>query len=87
MLNESGMVAGRFKVRRLMERAKALSKRAAYVWKAPSLTEDVLDAYRNPVQPNAVEYTLESHPSLAGGHARELFDALNQEVLALDPCV
>ena len=74
-------------VEAIEERAKALSKRAVYVWKAPSMSEVVLGAYRDPVKPNAVEYTLEAHPSLAGGHARELFDALNQEVLALDPCV
>lgn len=68
-------------------RAAKLAKKAIEVWKAPSLTPEELAALSasNPTQKTG--YTIDDHPHLASGHSRVLFDAFEQRVLALDPCV
>ncbi len=67
-------------------RAKKLANMAVGVWKAPSLTPEVLATYRPKVAASA-GYTINDHPPLLGGPMRELFQAFRKEVLALDPCV
>ncbi len=57
------------------------------VWKAPSLSTEMLAAYRKP-SPDSTTYDLSDHPQLAAGSSmRALFDALRKEVMALDPGV
>lgn len=71
----------------IKERAERLANVAANVWQAPSLSEDVLSAYRSEKAPQAA-YSLADHPQLvAGAPMRELFECLRKEVLALDPGV
>ena len=67
-------------------RAQKLADKAPAVWPAPQLESDVLSAYKAPLQAGT-GYTIDDHPNLRGGIARELFDAFRTEVLALDPCV
>ena len=67
-------------------RANRLAAQAAKIWTAPKLDEDILKAYQNAGKETS-EYTLADHPQLIGGPARQLFDALRAEVLALDECV
>ena len=67
-------------------RAQRLSGIAVSVWRAPQLAADVLDAYR-PHRESTSGYSIRDHPNLVGGLARELFEALRREVLALDPVV
>lgn len=50
------------------------------------LTADVLAAYR-PKSETAAVYTIDDHAHLLESAMRAVFDALRQEVLALDPCV
>jgi uncharacterized protein with ParB-like and HNH nuclease domain/predicted transport protein len=71
------------------DRAAGLAAKAASVWAAPGLPADVLADYRTTsMRTEAAVYTLNDHPYLAaGGTTRKLFDALRDEVLALDPCV
>ncbi len=71
----------------IKDRAERLSRVAVGVWQAPSLSADVLAAYR-PTAPAPTVYGLEDHPQLAEGSTmRELFEAFRKEVLALDPGV
>ena len=69
-------------------RAVRLARIAASVWKAPSLSPEVLSAYQAKVEEQVKVYTIEDHAQLAGGGAiRSLFEAFRTEALALDPCV
>lgn len=68
-------------------RADRLATEAAKVWSAPQLAADVLDAYRPATAKPGQHYSIDDHPHLTPGLMRELFEALRQAVLALDPCV
>ncbi|MBI4507644.1 MAG: DUF262 domain-containing protein [Chloroflexi bacterium] len=70
----------------IQERADRLAARAAEVWRYPSLPQESLKVYR-PAQEKAGDYGLKDHPHLASGPMRPVFEALQKEVLALDPCV
>ena len=71
----------------IQERAKRLAKRAAEIWKPPSLSAEVLETYR-PKAARAPRYTLSDHTHLAErSPMRPLFDQLRTRILALDPCV
>ncbi|NOT69531.1 MAG: DUF262 domain-containing protein [Methylophilaceae bacterium] len=67
-------------------RADRLATEATKVWGMPRLEADVLDTYRS-VKIGQQQYSIDSHPYLAGGQMRDLFEALRKAVLALDPCV
>ncbi len=69
----------------ILARAHRLADQAVLIWKSPSLDEAILDVYRTN-KTLASAYSVESYPQLKGP-VRELFDALRQEVLALDDCV
>jgi predicted transport protein len=68
-------------------RAAKLAKEATLVWAAPVLTDAELAALNAPMEVPTTGYTIKDHPHLDGGHSRELFDAFEKRVLALDPCV
>lgn len=71
----------------IQARAQRLAEQAASVWRAPSLSAEVLAAYRQQ-SPSSTSYDLTNHPQLAAGSPmRALFDALRREVMALDPGV
>lgn len=70
----------------IKSRAEKLACMAADVWKAPSLTAEVLASYR-PKATAVTDYTIEDHPHLLVSHKRELFEAFRKEVTALDPYV
>lgn len=68
-------------------RAEQLAKLATTIWAAPNLPTEVLATY-NPAVPAQAQYTIDDHSYLAADSlARRLFDALRQEILALDPVV
>ena len=72
----------------ICDRAARLARKAVDVWKGPSLSPEVLSAYRAIGGEQAKAYGVEDHVHLAkGGTIRSLFDAFRKEVLALDPCV
>jgi uncharacterized protein with ParB-like and HNH nuclease domain/predicted transport protein len=71
----------------LRARAERLAIAASKVWSLPSLSDDVLDAYR-PKATRQGGYTVEDHGFIAAGQPmRPLFDLLSKELLAFDPCV
>jgi uncharacterized protein with ParB-like and HNH nuclease domain/predicted transport protein len=70
----------------IKNRAGKLADIALGVWPAPSLTKDILDAYRPQADTNA-EYTIDNHPNLLTPSVRPVFEAFRKAVLALDPCV
>lgn len=69
----------------IKERASTLADLAIDVWKSPTLPASVLQTYQE--KPQISGYSLSDHPYLLSSPARELFEALRREVLALDPCV
>ncbi len=69
----------------IQERAKQLAMQAVKVWSAPILDSDILEAYKSKGTPTS--YSIDDHPYLQAGLARDLFEALRKEVIALDPCV
>ncbi|NVK58093.1 MAG: DUF262 domain-containing protein [Alteromonadaceae bacterium] len=71
----------------IQARAARLAKKATQVWVAPALTDEELAALNAPRDVPTTGYTISDHQHLAGGHSRQLFDAFEQRVLALDPCV
>lgn len=64
-------------------RAGRLADQALRIWKAPELTEAVLESYAGAGTVSSA-YGIGDHAHLAGGHTRTLFEALRREVLALD---
>ena len=68
-------------------RANRLARRATEVWEQPSLSSEVLDAYR-PKVPTVVGYTIAGHANLAAGSPMSsVFEAFRKEALALDHVV
>lgn len=71
----------------IQARACRLANEGITVWHVPQLDADVLDAYRlRPVKAGHT-YTIKDHPHLFAGTMRDLFEALREAVIALDPCV
>lgn len=68
-------------------RADRLAIEAVNVWSAPQLASDVLDAYRPVTAKTGQPYCIDDHSHLTPGPIRELFNALRQAIVALDPCV
>ncbi|NDP63046.1 DUF262 domain-containing protein [Polaromonas sp.] len=71
----------------IQARAECLAREAARVWPVPQLADDVLQAYRPQAAKTGLSYSLDDHSQFASVPLRELFHALQQAVLALDPCV
>lgn len=69
------------------QRANRLADIALKAWPAPDLDAAALAAYRAAKAKPAQGWSLADHAQLAGGPVRDLFDALRNEVLALDACV
>lgn len=69
----------------IKERAATLAARAISVWSAPTLPQDVLDAYKKKTE--IATYTINDHPYLMSGPLHNVFEAFRKQVLALDPCV
>lgn len=66
-------------------RGERLSEMASAVWSMPHLSPAVLESYRP--KPATSKYALADHAYLAGGPARELFEAFRIQALSLNPCV
>ena len=66
-------------------RADKLSLLALDVWSIPTISADVMKAYKP--ETVASGYTIADHPQLLAGPLHDVFKALRQEILALDPCV
>jgi uncharacterized protein with ParB-like and HNH nuclease domain/predicted transport protein len=69
----------------IQQRAERLARKALAVWPVPQLDPSILAAYRPQTTPGT--YSIEDHPQLSKGPMREVFEALRQQILALDPCV
>ena len=66
----------------------ALQNKALKVWKAPSLSADILSTYVSGTERRKKTYTIRDHPQLyEGSRPHQLFEELRKEVLAIDPCV
>jgi predicted transport protein len=70
----------------IRSRGEALALRALEVWSAPQLSEEQRQLYK-PTKGQETTYTLADHPQLANPQIREVFDALDARIKALDPNV
>ena len=69
-------------------RAKRLTNKALKVWKAPSLSADILATYMSGTERGKKSYTIMDHPQLyEGSSPHQLFEGFRKEVLAIDQCV
>ncbi len=71
----------------IKSRADRLARKAAKVWSAPFLADDVLAAYRPAATKPGQQYSIVDHPYLVKGLMCNLFNALRHAVLELDLCV
>jgi predicted transport protein len=67
-------------------RAKRLAGEVLKVWQSPSLSPEILEAYKPTTAPKDT-YSIADHPQLQSGAMAEIFAKFRQSVLALDPCV
>jgi len=56
------------------------------VWAAPQLSDEVRQQYK-PAKGQAASYTVADHPQLANPQIREIYDALDARIRALNPNV
>lgn len=86
-LNEGLGQVNRWNKEAMMERANRLAKYAVKVWDSPTVSEEVLQNYKEKPKPKSV-YKLDSFAYLNnGGPTRALFEALRSEIIAIDPVV
>ena len=72
----------------IQDRAQRLANSALAIWKAPSLSKDVLATYAFNVSPRSKTYSIKDHQHLReGSFTRQLFDKFKGEVCAIDHCV
>lgn len=83
-LNESVRTASVWNEDAIVGRAQILAQRALKVWEKPAVAPDLIAADNAPKKP---KYTVEDHPGLTSGPWAQLYIALREEVLALDPTV
>lgn len=86
-INESLGAVARWDEDAIKARAARLAKEVVSVWRAPELTDDVLEAYQPAATKTALQYSVDDHPYLAGGAMRELFEMLRKAIVELDACV
>lgn len=70
----------------ILNRAKELAEKAAEVWAAPNLPDDVLTRYVREDQKESIDYTLDHYEHLNGG-VLEMYQMLRKKILNLDPSV
>lgn len=68
-------------------RADRLASEAMEVWSTPQLPDEILNAYRPVATRPGQQYSIADHAHLVSGAMREVFVALRQAILELDPCV
>jgi len=72
----------------IQDRADRLASLALEIWKAPSLSQEVLAGYGFNAMSRKKQYTINDHRYLRNGRiSRPLFDEFRKGVLAIDPCV
>lgn len=72
----------------IVNRAKKLATRALSVWSMPEISETVIAKYAPKTKaPSKADYTINDHEHLHRDDVRELYEAFEAEVLALDPNV
>ncbi len=70
----------------IRSRGETLALRALEVWAAPQLSDEERQQYK-PAKGQSAIYTLEDHSQLGNPQVREVFDALDARIRALDPNV
>ncbi|MEG0796736.1 MAG: DUF262 and DUF1524 domain-containing protein [Odoribacter sp.] len=68
------------------ERAKELATIAAKIWKAPNLSQEILDKYLHSEEKNISDYTVDNYEYLKG-EMLELYFSLKKRILNIDASV
>ncbi|MEG2340820.1 MAG: DUF262 and DUF1524 domain-containing protein [Odoribacter sp.] len=68
------------------ERAKELATIAAKIWKAPNLSQEILDKYLHSEEKNISDYTVDNYEYLKG-EMLELYFSLRKRILNIDASV
>ncbi|MYF38717.1 MAG: DUF1524 domain-containing protein, partial [Gammaproteobacteria bacterium] len=72
----------------IRSRAEYLSNTAVRVWRSPKLMDEDLELIKRPKKKFVRTYSLADHKFLVpGSKVYDLFNALRENILALDPCV
>ena len=72
----------------IRSRAESLSNTAVRVWRSPKLMHERLELVKRPEKKFVRTYSLADHKFLLpGSKVYDLFNALRENILALDPCV
>ena len=71
----------------IQTRARLLAIKALDVWKAPSLSDEIMNNYLPSTERELSTYSIKDHKHLQEGKTLELFLTLRREVMMLDPCV
>jgi uncharacterized protein with ParB-like and HNH nuclease domain/predicted transport protein len=82
-LNETLGQLERWDADAIRSRGETLALRALEVWAAPQLSDEERQQYK-PAKGQSASYTLEDHPQLGNPQVREVFDALDARIRALD---
>ena len=71
----------------IVARAESLADAACNVWRSPNAELVNLGQFQLPQPAEPTQYTRDSYPQLKSGLVKELFDAMETEILELDPVV
>ncbi|RDU64058.1 hypothetical protein CQA53_07915 [Helicobacter didelphidarum] len=68
----------------IKQRANKLAKEALDIWRCPTLSKEILESYKPKNKLQEIYTTKDNHPYLTQGKVKELFEALEKEILLLD---
>ncbi|WP_164119189.1 DUF262 domain-containing protein [Sphingorhabdus sp. Alg239-R122] len=85
-LNEGLGEADSWDENAITTRANKFASKVCDVWSAPTVNNDILEAYK-PKKFNLTEYSIDDHHHLLSEPSKSLFEAFRREVESLDPCV
>lgn len=72
---------------KIIERAKILSDNALKIWQFPSVTEDIVQQYKEEPSKKRNEYTFEHYSDSFSDETLRIYDELDKKIINLDSCV
>lgn len=72
---------------KIIERAKILSDNALKIWQFPSVSEDIVQQYKEEPSKKRNEYTFEHYSDSFSDETLRIYDELDKKIMNLDSCV
>lgn len=72
---------------KIKERAKILSNNALKIWQFPSISEDIVQQYKEEPSKRRNEYTFEHYSDSFSDETLRIYDELDKKIMNLDSCV